>query len=38
MKIKWLGHACFVITSDAGTKIMTDPYVTGGGIGYGESD
>lgn len=36
MKIKWLGHASFVIISDAGTKIITDPYVTGGGIGYGE--
>ncbi len=36
MKIKWLGHACFVITSDAGIKIITDPYVTGGGISYGE--
>jgi L-ascorbate metabolism protein UlaG (beta-lactamase superfamily) len=36
VKIKWLGHACFVITSDAGTKIITDPYVTGGGIDYGE--
>ncbi len=28
MKIKWLGHASFMITSEAGTKIITDPYVT----------
>lgn len=36
MKIKWLGHSCFMITSEAGVKIITDPYATGGGIGYGE--
>jgi len=36
MKIKWLGHSCFVISSDAGIKIITDPYVTGGGLNYGE--
>ena len=36
MKIKWLGHASFLITSDAGTKIITDPYVAGGGLRYGE--
>ncbi len=36
MKIKWLGHACFMITSDKGTKIITDPYFTGGGLSYGE--
>ena len=28
MKIKFLGHACFMITSDAGTRIITDPYTT----------
>ncbi|MBI2909864.1 MAG: MBL fold metallo-hydrolase [Chloroflexi bacterium] len=26
MKIKWLGHASFLITSDSGTRIITDPY------------
>jgi glyoxylase-like metal-dependent hydrolase (beta-lactamase superfamily II) len=26
MKIKWYGHAAFLITSDRGTKIITDPY------------
>ncbi|MCD6358885.1 MAG: MBL fold metallo-hydrolase, partial [Dehalococcoidia bacterium] len=36
MKIKWLGHASFLITSDDGTKIITDPYVVGDGISYGE--
>jgi len=36
MKIKWLGHASFLITSDAGTKIITDPYTAGGGVNYGE--
>lgn len=36
MKIKYLGHACFMITSDAGVKIITDPYVTGGDLSYGE--
>jgi len=36
MKIKWLGHASFMIISDTGTKIITDPYLTGGNLGYGE--
>jgi L-ascorbate metabolism protein UlaG (beta-lactamase superfamily) len=36
MKIKWLGHASFMITSDSGTKIITDPYVTGGPLNYGD--
>lgn len=36
MKIKWLGHASFVITSDDGTRVVTDPYAVGGGISYGE--
>ena len=36
MKIKWLGHASFIITSDTGMKIVTDPYVTGGDLSYGE--
>ncbi len=26
MKIKWLGHASFVITASDGTKIVTDPF------------
>lgn len=34
MKIKWLGHACFLITSRSGLRVITDPYVVGGGIDY----
>lgn len=26
MKLKWLGHACFLITAEDGTRIVTDPY------------
>jgi L-ascorbate metabolism protein UlaG (beta-lactamase superfamily) len=29
MKIKYLGHSCFLITSGDGNKVITDPYVTG---------
>ena len=37
MKIKWLGHSSFMITSDSGTKVITDPYTPGGfGLNYGE--
>jgi len=36
MKVKWLGHATFLITSDTGTKIITDPYTTNEMIKYGE--
>lgn len=34
MKIKWLGHASFLITSDSGTRVICDPYSCGGGIDY----
>ena len=34
MKVKWMGHACFLISSEAGLKIITDPYTSGGGIRY----
>ncbi len=34
MKVKWLGHACFLITSKVGLKVITDPYTVGGGIDY----
>ena len=34
MKIKWLGHAAFLITSNANIRIITDPYQSGGGIKY----
>lgn len=36
MKVKWLGHASFLLTSDKGTKIITDPYTVGGGLSYGQ--
>lgn len=35
MKIKWLGHAAFLITSDTGTKIITDPYARRDDLSYG---
>jgi L-ascorbate metabolism protein UlaG (beta-lactamase superfamily) len=37
MKIRWMGHACFCITSETGLKIITDPYESGfrNMIGYG---
>ena len=35
MKVKWLGHACFLLTSEAGVRILTDPYTPGAfGLGY----
>ena len=37
MKIRFLGHASFLLTSDTGTKGITDPYTPGGfdgGIQY----
>jgi len=36
MKIEWLGHSCFLITSDMGTKIITDPYGTREDLSYGK--
>jgi L-ascorbate metabolism protein UlaG (beta-lactamase superfamily) len=36
MKIKWLGHASFLITSDSGVKIITDPYAPDDRLHYGE--
>ncbi len=30
MKVRWLGHASFLITSEKGTRIITDPYESGG--------
>jgi L-ascorbate metabolism protein UlaG (beta-lactamase superfamily) len=35
MKVKWVGHACFLLTSEAGLRILTDPYTPGAfGLGY----
>ena len=36
MRIKYLGHSTFVITSDTGVKIITDPYGTAPDLTYGE--
>lgn len=36
MKIKWLGHASFLITSDSGVRIITDPYEPNDKLRYGE--
>ena len=39
MKIKWYGHAAFLITSDEGTKLIIDPYepgAFGGQLSYGK--
>jgi L-ascorbate metabolism protein UlaG (beta-lactamase superfamily) len=35
MKIKYLAHAAFLITSDAGVRIVTDPYATSPGLKHG---
>ncbi len=29
MKLKWYGHACFLVESDTGIKVFTDPYPPG---------
>jgi L-ascorbate metabolism protein UlaG (beta-lactamase superfamily) len=37
MKIKWLGHSAFLITTESGVKVITDPYKSGsygGAVGY----
>ncbi len=32
MKIQWFGHACFLLESQDGTKVVTDPF--DGSVGY----
>lgn len=34
MKVKWLGHASFLITADDGTRILTDPFGDYPGLRY----
>ncbi len=37
MKVKWLGHSAFLLTSDSGMRVLTDPYKSGsydGAVGY----
>jgi L-ascorbate metabolism protein UlaG (beta-lactamase superfamily) len=36
MKIKYLGHAAFIITSEGGVRIVNDPYTTSPDLTYGE--
>ena len=36
MKVKWFAHASFLITSDSGVRIITDPYTSGSGLDYGD--
>ncbi len=36
MKIKWLGHASFLVTTGSGTRIILDPYTTDERLFYGE--
>ncbi len=36
MKVKWLGHASFLITTEKGTRVITDPYHSGGRLQYGD--
>lgn len=36
MKIKYFGHSSFLITSDSGTKIITDPYTPNQDLTYGK--
>lgn len=35
MKIKYLAHAAFLITSESGTRIVTDPYETSNALKHG---
>lgn len=32
MKLRWIGHACFCLTAEDGTVVITDPYDEGVGI------
>ena len=34
MKLKWFGHSCFLITSNEGLRIITDPYTPVGDLKY----
>src|SRR4030042_891485 len=34
MKLRWLGHSCFLITSEIGLRIITDPYNAVQGVKY----
>lgn len=36
MKVKWLGHATFMVTSDSGIRVITDPYARSENLFHGE--
>jgi len=39
MKVKWLGHASMLVTSDDGLRVVTDPYTPGAfGLNYAPID
>ena len=38
MKVQWLGHASFLITSDSGLRIITDPYAPDDNLRYDPID
>jgi L-ascorbate metabolism protein UlaG (beta-lactamase superfamily) len=38
MKVKWLGHAAFLITADNDLKIIMDPYALSERLHYGQID
>lgn len=38
MKVQWLGHAAFLITSEDGVRIITDPYAPDERLTYGPID
>lgn len=38
MKVRWLGHAAFLITSEEGVKVITDPYAPDERLTYGPID
>jgi L-ascorbate metabolism protein UlaG (beta-lactamase superfamily) len=34
LKLRWVGHSCFIITAKSGLSIITDPYHTEQGVNY----
>lgn len=38
MKIKWYGHSCFLLTSESGVRVLTDPYAPSVGYGLPQMD
>ena len=37
MKIKFLGHACFLL-DDGAHKVLTDPFLTGNGLAAAKAE